>query len=240
MSAAQLSVPRRPVEHPEGQHHQAAAGEERRGAGGLLPAAEACALATLPDAVVHKPEGCCKRVQYNVLGTLQDQLTYPNTSNSEQLTPEDLTDILRQVDLEYLVSRDGVLDSEINWEEELSLGEAQRLAIARLIRARPAFAILDVSGAKRPASALLSTQSAAFAFAGVHVRGQHGDGEPVVQNRERPQHLLVRPPTPLSCWVSTTVLTSCCFTASRSAIARRCRRITIRCWPSATGSKGSA
>ena len=58
------------------------------------------------------------------------------------------------------MSREGVLDSEINWEEELSLGEAQRLAIARLIRARPAFAILDVSGAKRPAPALLSTQSA--------------------------------------------------------------------------------
>ena len=95
------------------------------------------------------------------MGTLQDQLTYPNTSNSEQLTPEDLTDILRQVDLEYLVSREGVLDTEINWEEELSLGEAQRLAIARLIRARPAFAILDVSGAKRPASARrLCTQSA--------------------------------------------------------------------------------
>ena len=94
------------------------------------------------------------------MGTLQDQLTYPNTSNSEQLTPEDLTDILRQVDLEYLVSREGVLTSEINWEEELSLGEAQRLAIARLIRARPAFAILDVSRAKRPAAALLSTQSA--------------------------------------------------------------------------------
>ena len=67
------------------------------------------------------------------MGTLQDQLTYPNTSNSEQLTPEDLTDILRQVDLEYLVSREGVLDSEINWEEECSLGEKQRLAIARLI-----------------------------------------------------------------------------------------------------------
>ena len=119
------------------------------------------------------------------MGTLQDQLTYPNTSNSEQLTPEDLTDILRQVDLEYLVSREGVLNTEINWEEELSLGEAQRLAIARLIRARPAFAILDVSGTKRPASARrFCTQSAAFAFAGVHVRRQHGDGEPAVQNRE--------------------------------------------------------
>ena len=83
------------------------------------------------------------------------------------------------------MSREGVLDTEINWEEELSLGEAQRLAIARLIRARPAFAILDVSGAKRPASApALHTECSLFAFAGVHVRGQHGDGEPAVQNRE--------------------------------------------------------
>eukprot|EP01047_Picozoa_sp_COSAG01_P009338 COSAG01_NODE_381_length_17848_cov_10.220338_26_plen_59_part_01 len=31
---------------------------------------------------------------------------------------------------------------EINWEEELSLGEKQRLAIARLIHHKPQFAVL--------------------------------------------------------------------------------------------------
>jgi ATP-binding cassette subfamily D (ALD) protein 3 len=36
-----------------------------------------------------------------------------------------------------------VLEEEVNWEDELSLGEKQRLAIARLVFHRPLFAILD-------------------------------------------------------------------------------------------------
>eukprot|EP01051_Picozoa_sp_SAG22_P009767 SAG22_NODE_837_length_6911_cov_4.576629_11_plen_138_part_00 len=39
--------------------------------------------------------------------------------------------------------RTGVLTDEINWEEELSLGEKQRLAMARLMYQKPKFAILD-------------------------------------------------------------------------------------------------
>ena len=42
-----------------------------------------------------------------------------------------------------LCRREGVLDSEINWEDECSLGEKQRLAIARLVYHKPRFAILD-------------------------------------------------------------------------------------------------
>ena len=51
--------------------------------------------------------------------------------------------ILQRVDLAYLLERDGVLEEEVNWQEELSLGEQQRLAIARLLHHRPKFAILD-------------------------------------------------------------------------------------------------
>jgi ATP-binding cassette subfamily D (ALD) protein 3 len=35
------------------------------------------------------------------------------------------------------------MTDEINWEEELSLGEKQRLAMARLLYQKPKFAILD-------------------------------------------------------------------------------------------------
>ena len=48
-----------------------------------------------------------------------------------------------EVDLPYLLDRPGVLENEVNWEDELSLGEKQRLAIARLVFHKPRFAILD-------------------------------------------------------------------------------------------------
>jgi ABC-type uncharacterized transport system fused permease/ATPase subunit len=78
-----------------------------------------------------------------VWGTLQDQMTYPDTSGGEDLTKEKLHELLAEVDLEYLLERPGVLTDETNWDEELSLGEKQRLAIARLLHHKPRFAILD-------------------------------------------------------------------------------------------------
>ncbi len=45
--------------------------------------------------------------------------------------------------IEHLAERENVLTEDTNWHEVLSLGEQQRLAIARLIFHKPAFAILD-------------------------------------------------------------------------------------------------
>lgn len=47
-----------------------------------------------------------------------------------------------QVDLEYLLDR-YPHSQEVNWGDELSLGEQQRLGMARLFYHRPLFAILD-------------------------------------------------------------------------------------------------
>lgn len=46
---------------------------------------------------------------YNVLGTLCDQMTYPDTTGAEDLTKEKLIEVLSQVDLEHLVEREGAL-----------------------------------------------------------------------------------------------------------------------------------
>jgi ABC-type uncharacterized transport system fused permease/ATPase subunit len=82
---------------------------------------------------------------YNVTGTLVDQITYPQkASETAELSREYLRSLLRLVELEYLADDEGNFSgAEINWEDRMSLGEKQRLAIARLLHTKPRFAILD-------------------------------------------------------------------------------------------------
>lgn len=93
-------------------------------------------------------EGLCDRVfylpqkPYNVTGNLREQLTYPLTGPAtEALTTDMLRELLSLVDLGHLLEREH--DENINWEEALSLGETQRLAMARLFYHSPTYAILD-------------------------------------------------------------------------------------------------
>ncbi|XP_076923397.1 ABC transporter D family member 1-like [Bidens hawaiensis] len=81
---------------------------------------------------------------YTAVGTLRDQLIYPLTADQEvePLTHNEMLDLLKNVDLEYLLNRYPP-EKEINWGEELSLGEQQRLGMARLFYHKPRFAILD-------------------------------------------------------------------------------------------------
>ncbi|CAI0420489.1 unnamed protein product [Linum tenue] len=81
---------------------------------------------------------------YTAVGTLRDQLIYPLTSDQEveALTRSGMVELLKNVDLEYLLDRYPP-EKEVNWGEELSLGEQQRLGMARLFYHKPKFAILD-------------------------------------------------------------------------------------------------
>ncbi|CAA6660436.1 unnamed protein product [Spirodela intermedia] len=81
---------------------------------------------------------------YTAVGTLRDQLIYPLTSDeeTEPLTHNGMVELLKNVDLEYLLERYPP-EEEINWGDELSLGEQQRLGMARLFYHKPKFAILD-------------------------------------------------------------------------------------------------
>lgn len=80
---------------------------------------------------------------YMVLGTLRQQLLYPNTR--ADVSDADLTQALVDVNLPDLAKRVGGFDIELNWGDVLSLGEQQRLAFARLLLSTPKFAILDES-----------------------------------------------------------------------------------------------
>ena len=90
------------------------------------------------------------------LGSLADQVTYPLKIPTAERTAEkeaELMALLDQVGIGYLVSRwagDAKAaenhkgwDHETRWEDVLSLGEQQRLSLARCFYHRPVFAVLD-------------------------------------------------------------------------------------------------
>jgi len=83
---------------------------------------------------------------YLALGTLRDQVIYPDT-RAEALkkgaTDDYLMELLRDVALDYLVAREGGWDAVADWADVLSGGEKQRIAMARLFYHKPQFAILD-------------------------------------------------------------------------------------------------
>lgn len=78
---------------------------------------------------------------YMILGTLRDQLLYPQTDRT--LPDAELQAILERVNLADLAERLGGFDTELDWDDVLSLGEQQRLAFARLLLTKPDYAILD-------------------------------------------------------------------------------------------------
>jgi vitamin B12/bleomycin/antimicrobial peptide transport system ATP-binding/permease protein len=78
---------------------------------------------------------------YIILGTLREQLLYPHTDR--KMSDRDLEQILQQVNLQHLLTRVKSFDTEVTWENILSLGEQQRLAFARVLITHPSFTILD-------------------------------------------------------------------------------------------------
>lgn len=83
---------------------------------------------------------------YCVPGSLADQLTYPYIIPANCRTKADEAHLMKQLDLvriSYLIERHNGWDTEKDWTNILSLGEQQRLAMARLFHHKPYFALLD-------------------------------------------------------------------------------------------------
>jgi ABC-type uncharacterized transport system fused permease/ATPase subunit len=76
-------------------------------------------------------------------GSLRDQLIYPHNKEQCTASDDDLFELLKNVKLGYLVAREGGWEKENDWNDILSGGEKQRMAMGRLIYHKPTYAILD-------------------------------------------------------------------------------------------------
>jgi putative ATP-binding cassette transporter len=78
---------------------------------------------------------------YMILGTLREQLLYPNVDRD--VNDEELTHVLKQVNLPHIIERCSGFDCAQDFGKILSVGEQQRLAIARVLLTNPKYTVLD-------------------------------------------------------------------------------------------------
>lgn len=83
---------------------------------------------------------------YFPIGTLRDQVIYPDTHTDMKrkgITDDDLLVILKDAELAYLLEREGGWDATKDWIDVLSGGEKQRMNISRVYYHKPKYACLD-------------------------------------------------------------------------------------------------
>ena len=109
--------------------------------GGLWPVYGGVVTKPTTNSIFYIPQR-----PYLTLGTLRDQIIYPDTHEQmlkKNVTDDQLLDILNVVQIKGLVAREGGWDMEKDWKDVLAGGDKQRIAMARLFYHKPRYAILD-------------------------------------------------------------------------------------------------
>lgn len=104
-----------------------------RAVAGLWPWGSGTILTPPPATMAFLPQR-----PYLPLGTLRNALTYPGAPGA--FSDADVEEALERCDLGNLVAK---LDQVDRWDKELSLGEQERLAFARLLLHKPGWVFLD-------------------------------------------------------------------------------------------------
>lgn len=111
--------------------------------GGLWPCKSGEIIIPTSENMFYLPQRA-----YLVKGTLREQIIYPHSiEHFDQTiggkTDDDLAEIMKLLKLDDLLTCPEDWDTVKNWNEELSIGAQQRLAMARLFYHQPKFAVLD-------------------------------------------------------------------------------------------------
>jgi putative ATP-binding cassette transporter len=117
-----------------------------RAIAGLWDAGSGIIVRPRPEEILFLPQH-----PYMILGNLRSQLLYPNINGTNKghhsiehkVSDKELLQLLDKVNLPRLAERLGGLDADLDWGKVLSVGEQQRLAIARVLLTRPRYVMLD-------------------------------------------------------------------------------------------------
>lgn len=112
-----------------------------RMAAGLWPVFRGLLSEPSKDEIVFLPQR-----PYFSVGSLRDQVIYPDTYSEmlqKGVTDQDLQNILLKVKLDYIPDREGGWNTVKEWKDVFSGGEKQRMLFARILYAKPKFAVID-------------------------------------------------------------------------------------------------